>query len=64
MTGKQEEMKNGHILGLIQSGCKYLKQDEKYLYFDVPNELENDSLQAINTTLYHYTGLKLKIRRV
>jgi hypothetical protein len=64
MTGKQETMKLGHIKGLQECGGKLLKEDEKFLYFDIPKDIDNDALIAINTTLYEYTGLKLKVRRV
>jgi hypothetical protein len=64
MTGKQEIMKLGHIKGLQECGGKLLKEDEKYLYFDIPKGIDNDALKAINSTLYEYTGLKLKVRRL
>ena len=56
-------MKLGHINGLQESGGKLIKEDEKYLYFDIPHDMANDYLIAINSTLYQYTGLKLKVRR-
>lgn len=64
MTGKQQTMKIGHIKGLQECGGKLLKEDDKYLYFDIPMDIDNDALIDINSTLYEYTGLKLKVRRV
>ena len=64
MTGKQEEIKNGFILGLTKSGCVMIKEDDKYIYLDIPKDFDNETLITLNTGLYDYTGIKLKVRRV
>ena len=64
MTGKQETMKLGHIIGLTECGCNMIKEDHEFLYFDVPKDMDNENLKAANHTLFDYTGLRLKIRRV
>ena len=64
MIGSGITMKLGHIKGLTQSGCNLVKEDSEYLYFDVPKDMDNESLKAVNKTLFEYTGLKMKIRRI
>jgi hypothetical protein len=48
MTGKQEIMKLGHIKGLQECGGKLLKEDEKYLYFDIPKALRCGGFKALH----------------
>ena len=64
MTGKQQQMLHGHILGLERLGCKFIKEDNEYLYFRIPTDLNQDVLKDISTTLYEYTGMKLKVAKI
>lgn len=61
MTGNQESIKQGLILGLERVGCVYIKEDENYVYLAAPEDIDHKKLMTVNNMLHDRTGLKLKV---
>lgn len=54
----------GIILGMESTGAKYIKYTPTHIYFDVPREMTDETLQRCKEGIQGTLGLGLKVRRV